>query len=129
MLKKGSSRRKLTRREQRDLDIEINFIEGVVQRDPHFVEALQILGDDYTRRGKFDEGLRIDEQLSRLRPRDPMALYNLACITPRVALLAAVSNRRVLGTMGRWNRANSPWVKAAIAFAVVAMSLALMITL
>ncbi len=57
-----------------------------------------------------------------------MALYNLACITPRVALLAAVSNRRVLGTMGRWNRANSPWVNAAIAFAVVAMSLALMIT-
>lgn len=79
MVNKGSSRRKLTRREQRDLDIEITFIEGVVQRDPHYVEALQVLGDDYTRRGKFSEGLRVDEQLSRLRPRDPMTLYNLAC--------------------------------------------------
>ena len=79
MVKKSSSRKKLTRREQRDLDIEINFIEGVIQRDPHYVEALQILGDDYTRRGKFDEGLRIDEQLGHLRPRDPMTLYNLAC--------------------------------------------------
>ncbi len=58
-----------------------------------------------------------------------LALYNLAFIAPLVALLAAVSNRRVLGKMGRWNRANSPWVKAAIAVAVVAMSLALLITL
>lgn len=79
MVKKVNTRRKLTRREQRDLDIEITFIEGVVQRDPHYVEALQILGDDYTLRGKFDDGLRIDRQLSRLLPRDPMALYNLAC--------------------------------------------------
>jgi cytochrome c-type biogenesis protein len=58
-----------------------------------------------------------------------LALYNLAYIAPLVALLAAVSNRRVLGRIGRWNRANSPWVKAAIAIAVVAMSLALLVTL
>lgn len=58
-----------------------------------------------------------------------LALYNLAYIAPLVILLAAVSNRRVLGKMGRWNRANSPWVKAAIAIAVVAMSLALLVTL
>ena len=37
-------KKKLSRREQRDLDIEIGFIERVVERDPHFVEALQILG-------------------------------------------------------------------------------------
>ncbi len=70
---------KLTRRQQRDLDIEIGFMEGVVQRDPHFVEALQILGDDYTRRGKLQEGLKIDQQLAQLRPEDPTMLYNLAC--------------------------------------------------
>lgn len=79
MPKKISVGRKLTRRQQRDLDIEIDFIEGVVQRDPKFVEALQILGDDYTRRGKFSEGLKIDEQLAQLRPQDPTMLYNLAC--------------------------------------------------
>ena len=79
MPKKASLGRKLTLRQQRDLDIEIGFIEGVVQRDPHFVEALQILGDDYTRRGKLQEGLKIDQQLAQLRPEDPTMLYNLAC--------------------------------------------------
>ncbi len=79
MPKKASARRKLTRRELRDLDIEISFLEGVVRRDPCFVEALQVLGDAYTRRGKYDAGLQVDEQLSKLRPEDPMVLYNLAC--------------------------------------------------
>ena len=72
-------RKKLSPAQQRDLDIEIGFIEGVIQRDPQYVEALQILGDDYTRRGKFENGLRIDEELARLRPDDPTVLYNLGC--------------------------------------------------
>src|SRR5437867_12345238 len=79
MGKKVVSKKKLNRRQQQDLDIEIGFIEGVVQRDPQYVEALQILGDAYTRRGKLESGLRIDEQLARLRPDDPTVLYNLAC--------------------------------------------------
>jgi cytochrome c biogenesis protein CcdA len=58
-----------------------------------------------------------------------LALYNLAYIVPLVALLAAVSNRRILGRLGRWNQANSPWVKAGLAVAVIAMSLGLLITL
>ncbi len=71
-------RKKLTRLEQRDLDIEIAFIEGVIRRDPRYVEALQILGDDYTRRGRLIEGLKIDEQLAKLRPDEPLVHYNLA---------------------------------------------------
>lgn len=58
-----------------------------------------------------------------------LALYNLAYIAPLVLMLAAVSNRRVLGRMGRWNRANSPWVKAGLAIAVVAMSFGLLVTM
>lgn len=72
-------RGKLTRKEQRDLDIEIGFLERVVDRDPKYVEALQVLGDNYTRRGKFNEGMQIDETLSKLLPGDPTVLYNLAC--------------------------------------------------
>jgi hypothetical protein len=72
-------RGKLTRKEQRDLDIEIGFLEGIVRRDSKYVEALQVLGDNYTRRGKFTEGMHIDEKLSKLMPDDPMVLYNLAC--------------------------------------------------
>ena len=58
-----------------------------------------------------------------------LALYNLAFIVPLVLLLLMVSDKRVLGRMGRWNRANSPWVKAGLALAVIAMSLGLMVTM
>ena len=69
----------MTRKETRELDIKIEFIEGVVRRDPAYVEALQLLGDHYTQRGRFDEGLKVDEQLSRLEPTNPLVFYNLAC--------------------------------------------------
>ncbi len=58
-----------------------------------------------------------------------LALYNLAFIVPLVILLLMVSDKRVLGRMGRWNRANSPWVKAGLALAVIAMSFGLMVTM
>ena len=58
-----------------------------------------------------------------------LALYNLAFIVPLVILLTAVSNRRVLGQLGRWNRANSPWIKAGLAIAVLAMSFGLLVTM
>jgi cytochrome c biogenesis protein CcdA len=58
-----------------------------------------------------------------------LALYNVAFIAPLVALLLAVGNRRVLGKLGRWNRSNSPWVKAGLALAVIAMSFGLMVSM
>lgn len=76
---KKTSVKKISREEKRNLDVEISFIEGVVRKDPEYLEALQILGDDYTRRGRLDDGLKVDEQLARLRPEDPTVLYNLAC--------------------------------------------------
>jgi tetratricopeptide (TPR) repeat protein len=79
MPKKVASRKHLTRQEKRDLDIEIGFLEGVVRRDPSYVDALQLLGDDYTKRGKYLAGLKVDQNLADLRPRDPLVYYNLAC--------------------------------------------------
>src|SRR5579863_5494452 len=79
MPEKKSSRKKLSRTEQRDLDTKIEFIEGLVRRDPNYVEALQILGDHYTQRGRIMEGLKVDERLARLEPTSPLVFYNLAC--------------------------------------------------
>ena len=77
--KLNSPRKKLTGQELRNLDLEIQFLEGIVRRDADYVEALQILGDDYTSRGRYAEGLKIDERLSKLRPEDSLVHYNLAC--------------------------------------------------
>ena len=79
MAELNSADNKLSSREQRDLDIEIQFLEGVVRRDRRYVEALQLLGDDYTRRGRFKDGLQVDRRLARLCPEDPLVHYNLAC--------------------------------------------------
>jgi tetratricopeptide (TPR) repeat protein len=79
MPKKPFSRSSLSRRQKRSLDIEIGFLEGLVQKAPDFVDALSLLGDDYTRRGRAADGLKIDLQLARLRPDDPTVFYNLAC--------------------------------------------------
>jgi len=69
----------MSRSQQRDLDIKIEFIEGLVRRDPGYVDALQLLGDHYTQRGRYAEGLKTDEHLARLRPDDALVFYNLAC--------------------------------------------------
>jgi cytochrome c-type biogenesis protein len=58
-----------------------------------------------------------------------LALYNIAFIVPLLILLLAVSNRRVLGQLGRWNRANSPWVKVGLSLVVIAMSFGLMVSM
>ena len=76
---KHTASKKMSRVDQRDLDTKIGFIEGLVRRDPNYVEALQMLGDHYTQRGRISEGLKVDERLARLEPSNPMVFYNLAC--------------------------------------------------
>ena len=60
-------------------DFEIAFYEGVLALHPEYVDVLKILGDLYTRRGFFHKGLAVDLKLVRLRPAEPLVLYNLAC--------------------------------------------------
>jgi tetratricopeptide (TPR) repeat protein len=76
---KNNLRKKMKRSEQRDLDTRIEFMEGLIRRDPNYVDALQLLGDHYTQRGRLQEGLKVDERLARLQPDDPLVFYNLAC--------------------------------------------------
>jgi len=80
MPEKSSAKcKRLSRKDVRDLDVKISFMEGVTRRDPTYVEALQILGDHYTQRGRFEFSLKIDKKLSRLEPQNPLVFYNLAC--------------------------------------------------
>ena len=79
MPEKDSKRRKMTPADRRDLDVRIGFIEGIVRRDPAYVDALQLLGEHYTERGRYDEGLEVDERLARLDPKNALVFYNLAC--------------------------------------------------
>ena len=69
----------MTPADRRDLEIRIGFFEGIVRRDPGYVDALQLLGDHYTQRGRYTEGLDVDERLARLEPENPLVFYNLAC--------------------------------------------------
>jgi tetratricopeptide (TPR) repeat protein len=64
---------------QRELDVKIGFMEGLVRRDPDYVDALQLLGDHYTERGRYTEGLKVDERLVQLDPENALVFYNLAC--------------------------------------------------
>ena len=79
MTAKSNTRKKSTRATQRDLDTKINFLAGIVRRDPNYVDALQLLGDHYTQRGLFQEGLKVDERLAELEPTSSLVFYNLAC--------------------------------------------------
>lgn len=71
--------KKPTPEELQILDREILFMEGLLRRDQNFFEALEVLGNDYTRRGRYADGLKIDLRLCKLRPDNALAHYNLAC--------------------------------------------------
>lgn len=62
-----------------DANFEIQFYEGILGKNPCFIEVLGALGDLYTRNGYYQQGLVMDERLCQLRPNDPIVLYNLAC--------------------------------------------------
>ncbi len=93
--------KRLSRKEVRELDIKITFMEGVTRRDPTYVEALQILGDHYTQRGRFEYSLKVDKKLSKLEPDNPLVFYNLACSyslnSDYDAAVAALDQALVLG--------------------------------
>ena len=94
--KSSAKNKRLNARDVHELDIKIRFMEGIVRRDPHFVEALQILGDHYTQGGRYDHSLKVDLQLSRLQPANPLVFYNLACsyaLTSEIDLAAAALER------------------------------------
>jgi tetratricopeptide (TPR) repeat protein len=61
------------------LDFEVGIYENVIAREPENIEALFALGNAYTKRGRYEDGLAIDMKLVRLMPEDGTVRYNLAC--------------------------------------------------
>ena len=62
-----------------DDEFTIWFLEGVIEKYPTYVECLMYLGNAYTATGMYEKGLKVDLKLARLRPKDPLVHYNLAC--------------------------------------------------
>jgi tetratricopeptide (TPR) repeat protein len=62
-----------------DDEFTIWFLEGVLEKYPTYVECLMYLGNAYTATGMYEKGLKADLKLVRLRPKDSLVHYNLAC--------------------------------------------------
>ena len=58
---------------------QIRFLEDVLARLGEEADVLAQLGHLYTQVGRNRDGLAVDRRLVTLRPRDPIAHYNLAC--------------------------------------------------
>jgi tetratricopeptide (TPR) repeat protein len=65
--------------EQSQLDFELDFFAGILDRNPDYVDVLRVMGNNLTLKGRYAQGLQIDKRLVQLRPNDPLAHYNLAC--------------------------------------------------
>lgn len=72
-----TSRRK--RREQSQLEFELDFLGRVLERDPLYGDALKVHADNLAAKGYYNRALQADLQLVRLRPDKPIAWYNLTC--------------------------------------------------
>ncbi len=58
---------------------EVGLSRAVLESNPQDVRALEMLGQALTRSGRHDEALDADLRLAKIRPKDPIAYYNLAC--------------------------------------------------
>ncbi len=59
--------------------VELEFLESIRDRLPAHARVLEALGHLYTHVGRYEEGLKVDRDLTRMRPEDPLNWYNLAC--------------------------------------------------
>ncbi len=69
------------------LEFELNLYTSSLEHNPDDVSVLLEVGNLYTRLGRFQEGLAIDEKLVKIKPEEPVFHYNLAC---SLALLEAI---------------------------------------
>jgi len=58
---------------------DIRFLEDMLARLGEDADALAQLGHLYTKAKRYRDGLAVDRRLVVLKPRDPIAHYNMAC--------------------------------------------------
>jgi tetratricopeptide (TPR) repeat protein len=69
--------RRYERQSQNDFEIEL--FQGVLARNPDYVDVLKVLANNLAAKGDREGSLKIDRRLVRLRPSDAAAHYNYAC--------------------------------------------------
>ena len=79
----------------------MDFLERVMARLPRDVDVLEALGDLYTRVGRYEDGLAVDQKLIELEPDDMTIWYNLGCslalLNKRESALKALERAVELG--------------------------------
>ena len=60
-------------------EVDVEFCNDILSRDPQHVEALTLLGEVYSRKGEYVKGLETDLRLSEICPDNGVIHYNLAC--------------------------------------------------
>jgi tetratricopeptide (TPR) repeat protein len=69
----------LTRFPEDQQAFDIRFLEDLLARLGEDEEILAQLAFLYTQAGRYRDALALDRRLVTMRPRDPIAFYNLAC--------------------------------------------------
>ena len=69
--------RRYERQSQNDFEIEL--FQGVLARNPDYVDVLKVLANNLAAKGDREGSLELDRRLVGLRPNDAAAHYNYAC--------------------------------------------------
>lgn len=65
--------------EQPQLDFELDFFGAILGRHSTYIDVLRHHANNLTLKGRFADGLMVDQRLIQLKPADALAHYNLAC--------------------------------------------------
>ena len=64
---------------QPQIEFELDFFAALLERRPDFLEALKAHAKNLALARRHHEGVQFDRRITRLRPQDALARYNLAC--------------------------------------------------
>jgi len=62
-----------------DPEFEIRFYESIIRRNRDYAAVIELLAALYTKEGRIQDGLKMDQRLVKLQPTNATAHYNLAC--------------------------------------------------